>query len=336
VSKHLASPSRRPKIFTWHIHGTYLYYLSQANCDFYVPVGGKKAFGYGGKGGPFPFGANVHEIPTDEIPQADFDVILFQHREHYEEDQYEIFTDVQRRLPRVFLEHDPPRQHPTDTRHVVDDSSVTLVHVTDFNRLMWDSNNVPTTVIDHGVVDPGIAYSGKLAKGVVVINNLHSRGRRLGSDLFEYVRQHVPIDLIGINAEEMGGLGEVPHNQLPQFISQYRFFFNPIRYTSLGLSIIEAMMIGLPIVGFATTELVSVIESGVNGYTSLDPDTLIAYMHALLESPQLAKQIGAKGQSYARQRFNIPRFAHDWENLFADLIERKRVSTPVSNFAGVA
>jgi hypothetical protein len=330
VSKHLA----RPKIFTWHIHGTYLYYLSQANCDFYVPVGGKKAFGYGGKGGPFPFGANVHEIPAEAIPDADFDAILFQHREHYEEDQYEIFTDAQRQLPRVFLEHDPPRQHPTDTKHIVDDPSVTLVHVTDFNRLMWDSNGVPTTVIDHGVVDPGVSYSGKLEKGIVVINNLHSRGRRLGSDLFEYVRQHVPIDLIGINAEEMGGLGEVPHNELPQFISQYRFFFNPIRYTSLGLSIIEAMMIGLPIVGFATTELVSAIENGVNGYTALNPDTLITYMRALIDSPKLAQRIGANGQAYARQRFNIARFAQDWETLFAALIERKQPS--VSNFAGVA
>jgi hypothetical protein len=28
----------RPKVLTWHIHGTYLYYLTQANCDFYLPV----------------------------------------------------------------------------------------------------------------------------------------------------------------------------------------------------------------------------------------------------------------------------------------------------------
>jgi ADP-heptose:LPS heptosyltransferase len=29
----------------------------------------------------------------------------------------EILTEAQRRLPRIYLEHDPPREHPTDTRH---------------------------------------------------------------------------------------------------------------------------------------------------------------------------------------------------------------------------
>jgi hypothetical protein len=316
----LSRMNRRLRVFTWHIHGTYLYYLSQANCDFYLPIGGKKPFGYGGKSGPFPFGSNIHEIPVEMVKHTDFDVILFQHREHYEVDQYEIFSEAQHRLPKVFLEHDPPREHPTDTRHIVTDPSVTLVHCTNFNRLMWNSNGVPTTVIDHGVVDPKVEYQGTLERGIVVINNLQLRGRRLGLDLFEYVRQYVPIDLIGINAMEVpGGVDEVAHNELPQFIAQYRFFFNPIRYTSLGLAIIEAMMIGMPIVGFATTELVSVIQTGVNGYTSLDPDVLIEYMKMLLESPRLARSVGEQGKRYAQERFAIPRFAHDWETLFASV-----------------
>ena len=26
------------RVFTWHVHGNYLYYLSQANAEFYLPV----------------------------------------------------------------------------------------------------------------------------------------------------------------------------------------------------------------------------------------------------------------------------------------------------------
>jgi len=44
--------------------------------------------------------------------------------------------------------------------------------------------------------------------------------------------------------------------------AEYRFFFNPVRYTSLPLAVCEAMTIGMPIVGLATTELVSVIRNG--------------------------------------------------------------------------
>jgi glycosyltransferase involved in cell wall biosynthesis len=325
------SAKRRLKILTWHVHGTYLYYLTQANCDFYLPINADSSNGYGGKGGAYRWGDNVYEVPVEQLPNIELDAILFQSRQHYLVDQYEIFSGAQLALPKIYLEHDPPREHPTDTRHIVDDPSVIIVHVTDFNRLMWDSNRSQTAVIDHGVVVPPVRYKGTLEKGVGVINNLRSRGRRLGWDLFEYLREEIPLDLIGMGSQEIGGLGEVPHNELPEFISQYRFFLNPIRYTSLGLSLIEAMMVGLPVVGFATTELVSVFDNGVNGFISLKPNELIAAMRKLLDSPELARQVGAAGQQYAFKRFSISRFARDWEQLFEAVTAGHSLASPVTN-----
>ncbi len=98
------------------------------------------------------------------------------------------------------------------------------------------------------------------------MNNLARRGRRLGADVFERVRQEVPLDLVGMDATSLGGLGEVPPTELAAFEARYRFFFNPIRYTSLGLAVIEAMMLGMPIIGLATTEMATAIENGVSGY----------------------------------------------------------------------
>lgn len=313
---------QRLKVFTWHVHGSYLYYLTQSDIDFYIPTGLADQFGYGGRAGPFPWGDNLHEVPVEHIPHQSFDLILFQARQHYEVDQHRIFSPAQLQLPKVYLEHDPPREHPTDTRHIVSDPSVTLVHVTDFNRLMWDSNGVPTAVIDHGVVDAGYQYQGTLERGVVVINNLRLRGRRLGADIFQHIRHAIPLDLIGMGADELDGVGEVPHNELPAFIAQYRFFFNPIRYTSLGLSILEAMMVGLPIVGLQTTELVSVIASGENGYLSLKTETLIEQMRKLLDQPQHAQQLGQNARATALERFSIARFTRDWENLFLRVCQR--------------
>lgn len=305
------------KIFTWHVHGTYLYYLSQANVDFYLPVGSDKPLGYNGKSGPFPYGANVHEIPVEHVKDCEFDAILFQARPHYEVDQYELFSEAQHRLPKLYVEHDPPREHPTDTRHWFNEANGVMVQVTNFNRLMWNTEGIPTIVIDHGVVDPQVEYKGTKERGIVVINNLKSRGRRLGADMYEYASRYVPIDLIGMNAHELGGgIEEVPHDQLPQFISEYRFFFNPIRYTSMGLAVIEAMLVGLPVVGFQTTEMVSVFQTGINGYLSLDPDELVDCMKMLLHSPDTARQVGQRGRETALQRFNIPRFVQEWEALF--------------------
>lgn len=314
------------RIFTWHIHGSYLFYLSQGNYDIYIPTKPEKTEGYYGRGETFPFGTNVIEVPVEEVKNIDFDCIVFQTNQNYLIDQYEILSPEQRELPRIYIEHDPPRQHPTDTKHVVNDPDVTLVHVTHFNRLMWDNNSTPTRVIEHGVTDSGIRYKGDLDKGIVVINNLPARGRLLGHDIFMHARNHVPLDLVGMGTGALG-LGEVLHPQLPEFQSRYRFFFNPIRHTSLGLAICEAMMMGIPVVGLATTELSAVIENGVSGFIHTDVEYLIEKMRLLISEPQLAREIGTKGREVALQRFGIQRFTNDWEALFTEVTENKKATT---------
>lgn len=309
--------TKRLKILTWHTHGSYLYYLTQAPHDFYVLSKPERPPGYGGRCGHIPWGDNVIDLPVSAAKNAQFDCILFQDDHQYLEDQYLYLSQAQRRLPKIYIEHDTPREHPTDMRHPVDDPAVLLVHVTHFNALMWDNGRTPVRVIEHGVIEPaGVAWRGDLARGLVVINNIASRGRRLGGDVFAQARQQVPLDLVGMGAREAGGIGEIEHAQLPAFAAPYRFFFNPIRYTSLGLAVIEAMMIGMPVVALATTEMATVIDNGRSGYIDTSLQTLVARMQELLADPALARRLGQGAQAAARERFGIERFAADWSAAF--------------------
>jgi glycosyltransferase involved in cell wall biosynthesis len=129
----------------------------------------------------------------------------------------------------------------------------------------------------------------------------------------------VPLDLVGMGAEEMDGLGEVQHAQLPAFAAQYRFLFNPIRYTSLGLAVLEAMMVGLPVVALATTEVSTVIENGRSGYIDTNVDALIGRMQELLREPALARELGEGARQRALDRFHIARFVRDWNDTFAQV-----------------
>jgi glycosyltransferase involved in cell wall biosynthesis len=308
---------RRLKILTWHTHGSYLYYLSQAPHDFYVLSKPDRPTGYGGRCGHLPWDDNVIDMPVSQVKKVEFDCILFQDDAQFLNDQYRYLSEAQRRLPRIYLEHDPPRDHPTDMRHPVDDQGILLVHVTPFNALMWTSEGIATRVIEHGVIVPeGIAYSGELERGLVVINHLARRGRRLGADIFAAVREQVPLHLAGMGAEEMGGIGEVEHAHLPAFAARYRFFFNPIRYTSMGLAVIEAMMTGMPVIGLATTEMATAIENGVSGYVDTDIEKLILRMHELLKSPEEARRLGQGARRRALDRFGIDRFVDDWNRAF--------------------
>lgn len=313
---------RRPRVLTWHVHGSYLAYLARGGYDLYLPVRPDRRHPYGGRTAAFDWTDSVHEVPVEDVPRLDVDCVLYQSRTNWLEDRFEILSADQRRLPQIYLEHDPPLEHPAQTRHPVDDPDVVLVHVTRFNALMWDSGRTPTRVIRHGVDVPDTArWTGGLRRGLTVVNNLYRRGRRTGPDLYERARAAVPLDLLGMGSEDGDGIGEVPLRDVPALAARYRFFFNPIRYTSLGLAVCEAMMLGMPIVALATTEQAVVMDDGVTGFLDTDVDRLIEGMRELLDDPGLARRMGEAARERARSLFDLGRFVREWEALFREAVD---------------
>lgn len=312
---------RRLRILTWHVHGNYLYNLTQVPHDFYLATDADGSPGHAGRVGALPWGNNVHEAPLERIEDMAFDLVLYQHRAGWESDRIRWLSPAQQRLPAIYLEHDPPQQHPTQERHWVQDRGMLLVHCTHFNALMWDSGETPARVIEHGVKPVvGATYTGDRAQGLVVVNHLGRRGRRLGLDLYLELQPRVPLVLAGMQSEHLpGGLGEVSQRELPALMADCRFFFHPVRYTSLGLALIEAMLVGQPIVGLATTELATVIRSGDNGFIDNRPPLLADAMRRLLREPGLAREWGERGRALARERFGIERFVADWLAAFREV-----------------
>ncbi|MDH0737149.1 glycosyltransferase [Achromobacter spanius] len=316
----VARTGRRLRILTWHVHGNYLYALSHVPHDFVVPSLPGNPPGYGALGRKIPWPANVVQVPADTLLRMPFDCVLYQSRQNVEDARLWL-DDAQRALPSVYLEHNPPEPHPTDTVHPFRHDRGLLVHVTPFNAAMWDAGGMPMRVVEHGVPPPAVTYDGGTPKGIVVINHLARRGRRLGRDLFETLRAQTPMDLIGMGSEELGGLGEVPNMEVSAVLARYRYFFSPIRYASLGLSLVEAMLCGVPVVGFATTELPTVIRNGENGYVDTRPDRLLAVARQLVAEPALARAWGAAGRDTALERFGMGRFISDWIDVFDTILE---------------
>ncbi|MGE0227723.1 MAG: glycosyltransferase [Dehalococcoidia bacterium] len=312
-----------PRVLTWHVHGSYLYYLSRARCQFILPTRPGPAEGYGGRSGDFDWPDNVIEVPAEAVRDMDFDVVLTQSRRNYLEDRFDLLTVDQLRRPLVHLEHDPPRESPAETRHFVEDERALLVHVTPFNALMWDSGAVPARVIEHGVEVPAhLAFRGDRPRAITAVNNLARRGRRLGPDVFDRVASRVPVDLVGMNAKDRDGIEGLRRRALFALEVRYRCFFYPVRYTSLGLAVLEAMMLGLPVVGLATTELATVIQNGRSGYIDTDIDRLTGHVRRLVHNREEAARLGAGARAAALNRFSIERFADEWTTVLEDVASR--------------
>ena len=325
---------QRLNILIWHIHGSYLNALARIEHNWYLPTKPGKPEGYGGRGPTFDLPDYVREVAAEDVRDLDLDLdldlIIYQTPKNYFQDGPEILSERQRALPSVYLEHNTPRPDAVQTRHPVAERDILLAHVTHYNRLMWDNGPAPTVVIEHSVaIAPDARYTGRLERGVTVVNGPEKRPRIAGLDIYQRAARVVPLDIAGMETEALGGLGDIPYRDLHRRIADYRFLFSPMRYTSLPLAVVEAMTLGMPVVALATTELPAVIEDGVTGYISCDVERLIGDMRRLIAHPEEARRMGARARAVARERFGLARFARDWNAAFARAMDL-RPAVPIS------
>src|ERR1043165_2346772 len=96
------APAQRVRVLTWHVHGNYLYYLSQAPHDFYLVTLPGHPPGHAGRVGNLPWGDNVHEVAAHEVRRLEFDCVLYQSRAHFDADRFMYLSEAQRSLPALY------------------------------------------------------------------------------------------------------------------------------------------------------------------------------------------------------------------------------------------
>ncbi|MFJ8787619.1 glycosyltransferase [Streptomyces sp. NPDC102462] len=316
-------------ILVWHVHGSWLTSFVQGPHTFLVPVTADRGPDGLGRARTWQWPANVRELTPDRLRQADIDLMVLQ-RPHE--------TDLARRwtgrrpgidVPAVYVEHNSPHETPVDTRHpLADRHDITLVHVTHFNHLMWDNGRAPTTVIEHGIIDPGHRWTGQERRAAVVVNEPLRRGRTTGTDLLPRFADWAPLDVFGMRTDTLADrLGlppercrarDLPQAELHAAMARCRLYLHPVRWTSLGLSLLEAMFLGMPVVALATTEVREAVPDGA-GVVSNRFDVLRDAVRGFLADAEDARTAGEAARAAVRARYGERRFRDDWERLIKEV-----------------
>jgi hypothetical protein len=313
------------RILIWHVHGSWTTAFVQGPHTYVVPVTPDRGPDGLGRARTFDWPENVVELPPERLRDADIDVVILQRpHEHALVEQW-----LGRRPPMVYLEHNAPHGDVPDTRHPVTDlPGVPLVHVTHFNRLMWDSRSADTNVIEHGVVDPGFLWTGEIPRAAVVVNEPVRRGRTTGTDLLPTFAEAAPLDVFGMGTDGLAdhlGLAadrcrshELAQRDLHVAMARRRLYVHPVRWTSLGLSLLEAMHLGMPVVALATTEVTEAVPEGA-GVVSNRMDVLTEAVRDFVADPVHARLVGEGARAAALARYGLSRFLDDWERLLKEV-----------------
>jgi len=316
------------RILLWHVHGSWTTSFVQGQHSYVVPVLPDRGPDGLGRAQTWDWPATVRELPPEALADTAPDVVVLQ-RPH-EADLLRSWTGLRAGtdVPAVYVEHNTPVGDGSGARHpLADQSQVPIVHVTHFNALTWDCGAAPTSVIEHGVVDPGHRYTGELPRAAVVVNDPIRRGRSVGTDLLPDFARQVPLDVFGMRVEELPERLGVdrerlrPYDDLPQHrmhdrLAARRVYLHTTRWTSLGLALVEAMHLGLPVVALATTEASRAVPPGA-GAVSADLDELGAVLRNLVNDPAMAHEVGAEARRAALARYGLARFLDDWDQLLA-------------------
>jgi glycosyltransferase involved in cell wall biosynthesis len=312
------------RILLWHVHGSWTTSFVQGEHDYLLPLTpGRDSDGLG-RARTWDWPRSVVEVPVDELRDTDVDVMILQRPHELELAERWTGRRPGRDVPALYVEHNTPGGDVPFTRHpLADQTAIPVVHVTHFNRLFWDCGSAPTDVVEHGIVDPGHLYSGDWARAAVVVNDPVRRGRAVGTDLLPLLSRSAPLDVFGMKVHALDEALEIPGDRLWTFedlpqarlhreLARRRVYVHTSRWTSLGLSLLEAMHLGMPVVALAATEAVAAVppEAGV---VSTRPDDLARAVWRFVHDPTEAQVVGAAARQAALSRYGLSRFLADWD-----------------------
>ena len=116
-------------------------------------------------------------------------------------------------------------------------------------------------------------------------------------------------------AERVSFVGQVSHLQLHSYFQRAAVLVNPSLSEAFGMSLVEAMASGVPVVATRVGGMVDVVQDGETGLLveADDPVALAAALEKLLLDEALGNAMGEKGRSRAESVFA-------WEVVAANLL----------------
>ncbi|MFI7022027.1 glycosyltransferase [Micromonospora sp. NPDC049900] len=317
-------------ILLWHVHGSWTTSFVHGKHRYLVPATPDRG-PYGlGRARTYTWPESAAEVSPEQLRDSDVDVVLLQRPEELELAERWLGRRPGRDVPAIYVEHNTPKDGdvPHSRHPMADRDDLLVAHVTAFNELFWDTGTTRTTVVDHGIVPPAVEYTGELDRLAVVINEPVRRWRVTGTDLLPRFAEIAPLDVfgmkvagladhLGLPADRLTSHDDVPQHRMHAELARRRAYLHLCRWTSLGLSLIEAMSIGMPVVALASTEAVMAVPPDA-GALDTRVDELLEAADRFVAEPQRARLAGQAARAAARERYGLDRFLADWDRLLEE------------------
>src|SRR6185437_7418520 len=108
-------------------------------------------------------------------------------------------------------------------------------------------------------------------------------------------------------------------------LGRRRVYLHPYRWTSLGLALLEAMHLGMPIVAIPGPELTRAVPREI-GVVSADVDVLRHAIAGYSGDAELALEMGRRARRHVLANYGHDRFLRNWDDVLYDVVSDRRRS----------
>lgn len=230
------------------------------------------------------------------------------------------FADIAQKLgvPHVTIDHCLPPSNWTKTiinrtKEIPVDKRI---FITEFSKTAWFGTD-QDIILYHGI-DPVqfSGWTGGSEAGISVVNKFASRDVFCGWNIWSEAAKKIPVELVGDNP----GLSESAKStdELVSKLRKAKYFLNTSQWSPIPMSLVEAMMVGCPIITTRKQEIPKFITHEVNGLFADTPEEIVAAAARISENPEFAAQLGQNARATALEYFGLDRFVKEWNNVLAD------------------
>ncbi len=120
--------------------------------------------------------------------------------------------------------------------------------------------------------------------------------------------------------------GEVPWDDVPQYLAAADIFVFPSRFEGLPNAVIEAMSAGLPVVASDIPPHRELVRVGRTGFLASDPAAMARSVATLAKDESLRREMGVAARTFVREHLTSEACMQAFLDLYRSVIERKHRS----------
>jgi hypothetical protein len=296
-------------ILTHPVHTGYQYDLASTGHQFYsVPIPNSGEIFWDEMSRPRP--KNYHLLPSIPDDPGKFDVALV----HFHQG-FEAFQDLD--IPIIYKEHCIRSRFDVPSYYHERVSYFSFSNIEAASRWVLPSEKVHQKVIIGMGIDPAVyhGYRGDDGDVLMVCHRVATRPLRKGLKQVRDLGKKFAITLVGNDNQGIkGAIGPARnYSDLIEYYRRFKVFLNCSPF--LGMSTLEAMAMGMPVVSFETINS-SIVENKINGLVVRSVEEARAALREVLSNREFAKQLGQNARACIKKRFSPARFRERWNTLF--------------------